>query len=71
MRMQHFWIRTSVVDCRRTLPATRHAASTGTARYNRREVARMANFKMYLLRQFCSNRVKFFLQYTGDTNAKK
>jgi len=30
-----------------------------------------ANFKMYLLRQFCSNRVEFFLRYTGDTNAKK
>ena len=25
---------------------------------------------MYLLRQFCSNRVEFFLQYTGDTDAK-
>jgi len=29
-----------------------------------------ADFKMYLLRQFCSNRVKFFLQCTGDTDAK-
>ena len=29
-----------------------------------------ANFKMYLLHQFCSNRVEFFLQYTGDTDAK-
>ena len=29
-----------------------------------------ADFRMYLLRQFCSNRVKFFLQYTGDTDAK-
>ena len=29
-----------------------------------------ANFKIYLLRQFCSNRVHF-LQYTGDTDAKK
>ena len=25
---------------------------------------------MYLLSQFCSNRVEFFLQYTGDTDAK-
>jgi len=25
---------------------------------------------MYLLRQFCSNRVEFFLQYTGDTDTK-
>ena len=29
-----------------------------------------ANFKIYLLHQFCSNRVKLFLQYTGDTDAK-
>jgi len=29
-----------------------------------------ANFKVYLLRQFCSNRVDFS-QYTGDTDAKK
>jgi len=29
-----------------------------------------ANFKIYLLRQFCFNRVQFFLQYTGDTDAK-
>jgi len=28
------------------------------------------NFKIYLLSQFCSNRLKFFLQYTGDTDAK-
>ena len=47
-----------------------HAASTAAARYDRREVAGMANFKMYLLHQFCSNRVDF-LQYTGDTDAKK
>ena len=50
----------SVVDCRCTLP--RHAASTAAARYDREEVAGMGNFKMYLLRQFCSNRVEFFLQ---------
>jgi len=29
-----------------------------------------ADFKMYLLRQFCLNRVEFFLQYTGDTDTK-
>ena len=29
------------------------------------------NFEIYLLRQFCSNRVQCFLQYTGDTDAKK
>ena len=33
------------------------------------EIAIGANFKIYLLRQFCSNRVDF-LQYTGDTDAK-
>jgi len=69
MRTQHFWVRTSF--CRRLLlHATRHAASTAAARYDRREVAGMANFKIYLLRQFCSNRVELFLQYTGDTDAK-
>jgi len=36
----------SVVDCR-----CRHAASTAAARYDRREVAGMANFIMYLLRR--------------------
>jgi len=46
-----------------------HAASTAATRYDRREVAGMANFKMYLLCQFCSNRVNF-LQYTEDTDAK-
>jgi len=29
------------------------------------------DFKMYLLRQFCSKRVEFFLQYTANTGAKK
>ena len=28
------------------------------------------NFTMYLRRQFCSNRVEIFLQYTGDIGAK-
>ena len=50
--------------------AARHAASTAAVRYDRWQGAGMANFKMYLLRQFCSNRVEF-LQYTGDTDAKK
>ena len=59
MRTQHFWIRTSLSS---TAAARRHAASTAAARYDRREVAGMANFKMYLLRQFCSN--------TEDTGAK-
>ena len=30
-----------------------------------------ADFKMYPLRQFCPNRVEFFLQYTGDTDTNK
>jgi len=34
-------------------------------------IATGANFKIYLLCQFCSNRVEFFVQYTGDTDAKK
>jgi len=34
------------------------------------EITIGANFKIYLLRQFCWNRVEFFLQYTGDTDAK-
>jgi len=67
MRMQHFWIRTSLSS---TATAHRHAASTAAACYDWREVAGMANFKMYLLLQFCSNQVEFFLQYTGDTDAK-
>ena len=54
-----------------TAAARCHAASTAAACYDRREVAGMVNFKMCLLRQFCSNWVKFFLQYTGDTDAKK
>jgi len=33
-------------------------------------IAIRANFKIYLLRQFCSNRVAFLLQYTGNTDAK-
>jgi len=58
MRMRHF------LDphiCRRLLVhAARHATSTAAARYDRPEVAGMANFKMYLLRQFCLNWVEFF-----------
>jgi len=64
MRTQHFWIRTSVVD------AARHAASIAAARYDRREVAGMANFKMYLLHQFCSNRVELFYN-TQETQTQK
>jgi len=59
----------SVVHCSSSRAAP--AASTDAARYDRWEVAGMANFKVYLLRQFCSNRVEIFLQYTGDTDAKK
>ena len=35
-------------------------AITDAACYDRREVAGMANFKMCILRQFCSNRVEIF-----------
>jgi len=48
------------ICCRLLGHAARHADSTSAARYDRQEVAGMANFKMYLLRQFCSNRVEFF-----------
>jgi len=47
-----------------------HAASTDAARYDRRVVARMANFKMYLIRQFCSNQVEFFYN-TQETQTQK
>ena len=67
MRAQHFWIRTSLSS---TSAAPFHATSTAATRYDRREVAGMANFKMYLLCQFCSYRVEIFLQYTGDIDAK-
>ena len=46
--------------CRPLMLQRRHAASTDAARYDRRDVAGMANFKMYLLRKFCWNRVEFF-----------
>jgi len=71
MRTQHFRIRTPhIVDCHCCCSAGTPVASTDAARNDRREVAGMANFKMYLLRQFRSNRVEFFLQYTGDIDAK-
>jgi len=60
MRTQHFWIGTSLSS---TAAVRRHAASIAAARYDRREAAGMANFKMYLVRHFC-------LQYTGDADAK-
>jgi len=46
-----------VVDRRCTPPRRQYTAA---ARYDRREVDGMANFKTYLLRQFCSSRVEFF-----------
>jgi len=52
-----------------TAAASRDDGSSAAARYDRREVAGMANFKIYLLRPFCSNRVNF-LQDIGDTVAK-
>jgi len=63
---------------RASIAARRHTASSITI--SRRAscccssaiagIAIGANFKMYLLRQFCWNRVQIFLQYTGDTDAK-
>ena len=49
-----------IVDCHCCCSAGKSVASTDAARFDRREVAGMANFKMYLLRQFCSNRVEIF-----------
>jgi len=51
-------------------PVRGSVVSTAAARYHRREVAGMANFKMYLLRQFCSNRVQFFYN-TQETQTQK
>jgi len=49
---------------------SRRASSIGRGcRVHTCVMALGADFKMYLLRQFCSNRVDF-LQYTGDTNSK-
>jgi len=48
-----------------------HSASSDRIPFDQRGVDGMANFKIYFLRKFCSNRVRFFLQYTGDTDAKK
>ena len=49
--------------CRR-----QYSQYTAAARYDWREVAGMANFKMYL--QFCSNRVEFFYN-TQETQTQK
>ena len=70
MRVQHFWIRTSVSS---TATACWHAASTAAACYDWREVAGMANFKMYLLCQFCncSNRVGIFFTIHRRHRRKK
>jgi len=57
-----------LVDCCCTLVL--HSAFSERIPFDRRGVAGMANLKIYLLRQFCSNRVDF-LQYAGDTVAKK
>ena len=65
-------------ECPRASIAVRRRAA-GSIRISRRAscccssaiagIAIGANFTIYLLRQFCSNRVHF-LQYTGDTDAK-
>jgi len=51
--------------------ASMPAASIDAARFDRREVAGMANFKMYLLRQFCSNRVENFFYNIQETQTQK
>ena len=67
-------------ECPRpSIPARRRAAGSIRISISRRAscccssaiagIAIGANFKIYLIRQFCSNRAHF-LQYTGDTDAK-
>jgi len=68
IRTQEFWIHTSLSS---TAAARRHTGSTAAARYDWREVAGMANFKMYLLRQFCSNRVELFFTIHRSHRRKK
>jgi len=57
-----------LVDCCCTLVL--HSTSSDHIPFDRRGVAGMANFKIYLFRHFCLNRVELFLQYTGDIDAK-
>ena len=47
-----------------------HSASSERIPFDWREVAGMANFKIYLLHQFCSNRVDF-LYNTQETQMQK
>ena len=47
-----------------------HSTSSERIPFDPRGVAGMANFKIYLLRQFCSNRVKFFYN-TQETQTQK
>ena len=66
-------------ECPRASIAVRRCA-TGSIRISRRPscccrnaiagIAIVEKFKIYLLHQFCSNQVEFFLQYTEDTDAK-
>jgi len=68
------------LECPRTSIAVRRRAA-GSIRISRRPscccssaiagIAIGTNFKIYLVLQFCSNRVELFLQYTGDADAKK
>jgi len=67
-----------VRNARRALIAARwccckmvlHSASSDRTPFDRRGVAGMANFKIYLLRQFCSNGVDFFYN-TQETQTQK
>jgi len=65
MRMQRFWICTSLSS---TAAGRHHAASTAAARYNLQGVAGMANFKTYLLHQFCYNTQETQTQKMMDHN---
>ena len=71
MWTQHFWIRTSSTAAASTfLHAGAAVRFSECIPFDRREVAGMANFKMYLLRQFCSNRVEIFYN-TQETQTQK
>ena len=47
-----------------------HSASSERIPFDRRGSAGMANFKIYLLRQFCLNRAEFFYN-TQETQTQK
>jgi len=68
MQMQHFWIRTSSTAAASTLVL--HSTSSDRILFDLQEVAGMANVKIYLLCQFCSNLVKFFTTHRRHSRKK-